>query len=121
MAKIKLTKRIVDSTACPEEGQLFLRDKEISGFAVRLTKGQKSFILEKRINGRTRRITLGPYGALSVEMARKMAAGLFKGRIQHKRRFIGVGDSPSETSKIVFSKTTLPGRGRGRQEMIRTG
>lgn len=45
MAKIKLTKRIIDGTACPEDGQLFIRDREISGFAVRLTKGGKNICL----------------------------------------------------------------------------
>lgn len=73
MPKVKLTKRIIDSTLCPKEGQIFLRDREIPGFAIRLTKGVKTFILEKRINGRPRRVTIGLYGHLTLEQAREKA------------------------------------------------
>jgi len=47
MPHIKLTKRIVDDTSCPKEGQTFIRDTVIPGFAVRLTKGAKTFILNR--------------------------------------------------------------------------
>lgn len=80
MAGIKLTKRLIDAAECPEDGQTFLRDSEIPGFAVRLTKGAKTFVLEKRINGRPRRVTIGPYGALTLEQARDEARKLI-GRI----------------------------------------
>jgi hypothetical protein len=57
---IKLTKRVLDATPCPAERQVFLRDADLPGFAVRLTNGGKVFILEKRIHGRMRRMTIGP-------------------------------------------------------------
>src|SRR4051794_39182391 len=69
----KLTKRVIDATPHPETGQVFLRDDELRGFAVRITAGAKSFILEKEINGRVRRMTIGRYGQLTVEQARKVA------------------------------------------------
>jgi hypothetical protein len=69
----KLTKRVIDATPHPETGQEFLRDDELRGFAVRITAGAKSFILEKEINGRVRRMTIGRYGELTVEQARKLA------------------------------------------------
>jgi hypothetical protein len=37
-------------------------------------KGGKSFILEKRIRGRMRHLTIGPYGPLTVDQARKVAS-----------------------------------------------
>lgn len=37
------------------------------------TNGVKSFVVEKRINGRVKRITLGRYPALTVEQARREA------------------------------------------------
>ena len=40
---IKLTKRLLDATRSPETGQIFLRDAEIPGFGVRLTKRGKTF------------------------------------------------------------------------------
>lgn len=76
----RLTKRVVDRAACPSVGQIFLRDADLPGFAVRLTQGRKTFILEKRIRGRVRRLTIGPYGPLTVEQARDKAEHL-AGRI----------------------------------------
>jgi integrase len=69
----KLTKRVIEQTPCPSTGQIFLRDTALKGFAVRLTPGAKTFVLEKRIHGRVRRITLGRYGVLTVEQARAEA------------------------------------------------
>ncbi len=85
---MNLTKRIIDQTACPESGQIFLRDKSLPGFGVRLTKGAKTFILEKRINGRNKRMVIGPYGPLTVDEARKRAEKLI-GRIAS-------GEDPAE-------------------------
>ena len=70
----RLTKQVIDEIPFPSAGQVFVRDVELPGFALRVTKGQNSFILEKRIRGRMRRLTLGPYGPLTVDQARKLAA-----------------------------------------------
>ena len=70
----RLTKQVIDETPFPTAGQVFVRDAELPGFALRVTKGRKSFILEKRIRGRMRRLTIGPYGPLTVDQARKLAA-----------------------------------------------
>lgn len=71
---MRLTKTVVDQATTPEKGQRFLRDEALPGFALRITHGgAKSFIVEKRINGRVRRQTLGRYGPLTVEQARKEA------------------------------------------------
>src|SRR5580765_8412192 len=70
----RLTKQVIDETPFPVAGQVFVRDTELSGFGLRVTQGRKSFILEKRIRGRMRRLTIGPYGPLTLEQARKLAA-----------------------------------------------
>ena len=72
----KLTKRLIDATPYPAAGQVFVRDDELAGFALRATPGSKSFILEKRIHGRARRYTIGPYGPLTVDQARQRAEEL---------------------------------------------
>lgn len=71
----KLTKRSVDSMATPAKGQTFLWDEELRGFGVRaMPSGLKVFILQYRNEeGRSRRIVLGRYGVLTVELARKQA------------------------------------------------
>lgn len=54
--------------------QAFYRDSIIAGFGLRVTSGgAKSFIVEKRVDGRVKRKTLGRYGNLTVEQARKEA------------------------------------------------
>jgi integrase len=76
----KITKSFVDKVEIPapsETGastQKFYRDSAIVGFGLRVTSGgAKSFIVEKRINGKVKRITLGRYGNLTVEQAKKEA------------------------------------------------
>lgn len=69
----KLTKKRVDAVKPPRRGQMFLRDDELRGFALRVTPGSKSFILERAIHGRVRRLTIGRYGDLTVEQARTIA------------------------------------------------
>ncbi|MEO7860195.1 MAG: site-specific integrase [Nitrospirales bacterium] len=69
----KLTKRLIELSKHPAQGQVFLRDDEIHGFALRVTAGSKTFICEKKIDGQTRRMTLGKFPAITVEQARKIA------------------------------------------------
>lgn len=77
---MRITKSFVDKAPIPtpKPGQVstqdFYRDTAIPGFALRVTSGgAKSFIVEKRVNGRVKRITLGRYGNLTVEQARTEA------------------------------------------------
>ncbi|HHF7348592.1 TPA: tyrosine-type recombinase/integrase [Legionella feeleii] len=74
----KLTKTIVDKLEhIPGKTQTFYRDNDLKGFALRITSGSvKSFIVETRINGKVKRVTLGKYGNLTVEEARKQAKSL---------------------------------------------
>jgi integrase len=74
----KLTKRLIDATPCPSRGQTFLRDGELPGFALRLTPGRKTFIVEKRLNTRLHRVTIGAYGAYTVEQARQKAHAMLQ-------------------------------------------
>lgn len=74
---VKLPKYVVDRFAPPQTVQRFPRDAQIKGFGLRITPSEtKSFIVEKRVNGRVRRMTLGRYGELTVEQARKEARKL---------------------------------------------
>jgi len=73
---LKLTKSVVDKLPSPsEKSQEFYRDTALKGFALRITKnGCKSFVVEKVIDGKVKRITLGKYSnALTVEKARTKA------------------------------------------------
>ena len=71
-----LTEAVVRNAAPPPDGQRFLRDARLPGFALRITAGGvKSWIVEARVKnlGRTVRRTLGRYPALSADKARAAA------------------------------------------------
>jgi hypothetical protein len=76
----KITASVVAKLNCPsEKAQAWVRDSEVSGFAVRITnKGIKSFVFERRPKGvaRVKQITIGRCGEWSVEQARDAARKL---------------------------------------------
>jgi integrase len=74
----RLTKRFVDALRVPAHGEddLFSYDEDIPLFGIRVkSSGTKSFFVQYRnANGRSRRLTLGRYGAvLTPEEARRLA------------------------------------------------
>lgn len=73
----RLSKRVIDA-AKPGAKQQFLWDETLKGFGLLiLPSGKKSFILQYRtLGGRSRRLTLGPYGALTPTEAKRMASEL---------------------------------------------
>ena len=75
---MRLTKTVVDKIEPPiDRDQAFYRDDQLKGFAVRvMASGVKSFVVEKLVSGKVRRMTLGRYGELTVEQARKEAQKL---------------------------------------------
>jgi integrase len=72
----KLTKRLVEKILPPDLGQVFYRDDELRGFALRVTPGSKTYIVEVRVNGKPRRVTIGKHGPYTPETARKEAQKL---------------------------------------------
>ncbi len=72
-----LTKTSIEK-AQPESRDVFLWDDAIAGFGVRvLSSGKRSFLLQYRnTEGRSRRVTLGRFGVLTVQQARQKAIRL---------------------------------------------
>ncbi|MDB4111990.1 site-specific integrase [Yoonia sp.] len=69
----KLTKRTVDALA-PDTKDYFVWDTLIAGFGIRIMpSGAKTYQAQYRKGGRTRRISLGRHGTLTVEQARLLA------------------------------------------------
>lgn len=73
----KLTKRVVDA-AEPRASDFFIWCSEMPGFGVRVfANGKRSYLVQYRKDGRTRRVTLGAHGKITTEDARKLAQGVF--------------------------------------------
>jgi integrase len=100
---MRLTKSEIAKLPIPSAGQAFYRDDKLGGFAVRVTAGgTKSFVLEKLIHRRVRRITLGRCNEIAVETARRQAQKLL-GQIAEGR------DPVSERKRTAASGAMLGG------------
>jgi integrase len=83
----KLTDRLVRSLPPPPAGNRITYDAEVRGFGIRVTSlGAKAFVLNYRVNGRERRLTIGSYPDWSVVAAREQAKEL--------KRSVDLGDDP---------------------------
>jgi integrase len=96
----KLTKRVVDTTKAAK-AESFAWDNELPGFGLRTKpNGTKSFLIQYRnANGRSRRLTIGRYGVLTPEEARKIA------RI--KLADVLKGSDPAEERKLERGAITI--------------
>ena len=103
----RLTKSFIDKLPLPprkpggSHTQKIYRDSALPGFGFRVwSGGAKSFIVEKRIKGKVKRITLGRYGALTCEQARKQAQVVLGDIAQGK-------DPVAEKRAVTMKATTL--------------
>jgi integrase len=76
MPIIRLTKRTIEAIEHPAEGQVFYRDADLSGFGLRVGSKAKVFFAERQVARRTVRVTIGRYGLITPEEARKRALKL---------------------------------------------
>ncbi len=72
----KLTKRYVEALKAKDQDYM-VWDAEISGFGIRVyASGRKSYLVQYRSGGRTRRRSIGQHGVLTAEEARNEARKL---------------------------------------------
>ena len=72
--KLKLNKTTVEAIEPPDKGYALVWDSEQSAFGLRITaSGVRSYIVETRVSGKTRRVTLGKHGKLTADDARRNA------------------------------------------------
>ncbi len=70
----KLTKRSIEAIQPPETGAVLVRDTVQTGFGVRVTSaGRVTFFFEAKLRGRTKRWSLGRFGPMTVDQARRKA------------------------------------------------
>src|SRR4030095_12529140 len=73
----RLTEIRARKELAPARGQILLWDTDVKGFALRITSGgAKSFLLDYRVEGRQRRLTIGSFPDWSVQAARTAAKKL---------------------------------------------
>src|ERR1700730_9185149 len=84
MPRIKLTKNAIDALPIPAKDTVYW-DAGLPGFGVKVTpKGRKVFIVLYRTGGagsRLRKYTIGPYGQITLPMARAQAQKIFAARL----------------------------------------
>lgn len=74
---MKLTKQTVAALPLPEAGQALYFDDELPSFGVRVTAGgSKAYILDRRINGKKKRITIARANQVAADKARDLARKL---------------------------------------------
>ncbi len=96
----KLTKRVIDAARPDPKGHYFIWDDEMPGFGIRiLTSGKKTFQIQYRKDGRTRRNSIGMHGTVTTDQARKHAKELL-GRVAK-------GDNPAEERAIHRGAITV--------------
>ena len=103
----KLTKSVIDRLPLPkpnshgQASQKIYRDDALTGFGILVgSGGTKSFFVERRINGRVKRISLGRYGHLTPAQARRKA--------QETLGNIAMGKDPvAERKAAIASSVTL--------------
>ncbi|RTL42400.1 MAG: DUF4102 domain-containing protein [Candidatus Melainabacteria bacterium] len=67
----RLTAKFIDENVRrPCQGQKIIRDDDLKGFGLRVTKGSMSWIAEVRVDGKLKRLTLGKYELMAPEQAR---------------------------------------------------
>ena len=68
---MKITNTSVKNIEPPETGYRIVYDDRLQGFGLRVTaSGVRSYIAEDRVNGKTRRVTLGRHGTITADQAR---------------------------------------------------
>src|SRR3977135_2604304 len=81
---VKITKSAIDAIAVPAKETVFW-DAGLPGFGVKVTpKGKKVFIVIYRTGGagsRLRKYTIGPYGRVTLAMAKAQAQKIFAARL----------------------------------------
>lgn len=95
----KLNKRTVDQLEI-RANDYIVWDDDLSGFGLRVfATGKRSYVLQYRAKGRTRRFTIGPHGVWTPETARKEARVLL-GRIAD-------GANPAEEKQLDHKAITV--------------
>ncbi len=89
---MKLTKRSVEALE-PQDKEYGVRDHELKGFGIRvMPSGRKTYQVQYRAAGRTRKFKIGVHGAITADEARREAKKLLSN--------VAFGANPSEDKRM---------------------
>jgi len=95
----KLTKRLVDAAELRDKDYV-IWDDELPGFGLRVfASGKRSYVLQYRAAGRSRRYTIGLHGVWTAESARQEA------KVQLGR--VAQGENPAEERQLDHNAITV--------------
>ncbi|MBF0184680.1 MAG: tyrosine-type recombinase/integrase [Magnetococcales bacterium] len=95
----KITKRMVDALQAGDKDE-YVWDSDLAGFGLKITPaGRKIYLVQYRVAGRTRRVTIGPHGPVTPDQARAEASKLL-GQVAS-------GQDPAETRAAAKTVPTL--------------
>ena len=96
---VKITKRVVEAAEAQEKDYL-IWDDELPGFGLRVfSSGKRSYVIQYRTKGRSRRYTIGLHGAWAPETAPREA------KVQLGR--VAGGDDPVEDRQLDHKAITV--------------
>lgn len=94
--RVKLTKTLIDQL---ELTPAIYRDSDLIGFAIRVNNTCKTYIIEKKVLGRTVRSTIGLQGNLTLAQARHIA--------RDKLALMAQGINPNEVKRKIIAEEKL--------------
>ncbi len=95
----KLTKRTVDTVEIQAKDYV-IWDEDLPGFGLRVfASGKRSYVVQYRAAGRSRRFTIGLHGVWTPETARREAKALL-GQVAH-------GGNPTEERQLDHQAMTV--------------
>lgn len=94
--RVKLTKTFIDQL---ELTPAIYRDSDLIGFAIRVNNTCKTYIVEKKVLGRTVRSTIGLQGNLTLAQARHIA--------RYKLALMAQGINPNEVKRKIIAEEKL--------------
>lgn len=112
MNRTKLTAKLVNELPFQSGKQCLIYDMSLHGFGVRIGATKKSYFAEGRVNGKSRRITIGPANVLTTDQARKeakkflgqMATGIDPNAAKAEARMRGIKLSEARESFFAGRK-----------------
>ena len=125
---MKITNTSIRKIEPPDKGYRVFYDEKLQGFGIRVTaSGVRSYVAEDRVNGKTRRVTLGRHGTITADQARaraktklaEMSAGTDPAveKARHKAEAVTLAEVAESYLKNRRTRSGLPLKDRTKSDI----